>query len=71
MNTKELLKVAMIRKYEAEISDAEARLSVYFNSPVGIGEHPQITEEIDGLIEKLSNAKGKLSDFNKVYKKIS
>ena len=41
---------AMEAKYTADIMDARARISVYFESPVAIGEHPQITEEIDKLI---------------------
>ena len=31
------LKEALVKKYEAEIADAEARLQIYFTSPVGIG----------------------------------
>lgn len=62
MNTlvAEKLKEALVRKYEAEIADAEARLYVYFTNPVGIGEHPQHTEEMDNLVEQMTNAKDKL-----------
>ena len=56
----EKLKDALVKKYEAEIADAEARLYVYFTNPVGIGEHPQHTEEMDNLVEQLENAKDKL-----------
>jgi hypothetical protein len=71
MNTfvAEKLKTALIKKYESEISDAEARLYVYFTNPVGIGEHPQHTEEIDKLIEMLTNANDKLETIKnfKIY----
>jgi methylaspartate ammonia-lyase len=60
----EKLKGALLKKYEAEIADAEARLCVYFTSPVGIGEHPQHTEEMDNLVEQLTNAKDKLDTIN-------
>ena len=62
MNTlvAEKLKEALVRKYEAEIADAEASLYVYFTNPVGIGEHPQHTEEMDNLVEQMTNAKDKL-----------
>jgi hypothetical protein len=65
----EKLKEALVKKYEAEIADAEARLYVYFTSSVGIGEHPQHTEEMDNLIEQLTNAKDKLETINtfKIY----
>lgn len=55
-------------KYAAEISEAEATLLVYFNNPVGIGEHPQIVEEIDKMIEKLANAKDKSDALQEFYK---
>ena len=56
----EKLKEALVKKYEAEIADAESRLYVYFTNPVGIGEHPQHTEEMDILVGQLTDAKDKL-----------
>ena len=44
---------ALEAKYTADIMDARARLSVYFENPVAIGEHPQHTEEIDKLIGQI------------------
>ena len=65
----EKLKDALIKKYEAEIADAEARLYVYFTSSVGIGEHPQHTEEMDNLVTQLTDAKDKLETITnfKIY----
>ena len=51
---------ALEAKYTAEIMDARARLSVYFESSVGIGEHPQHTEELDLLVTQLTDATDKL-----------
>ena len=51
---------ASLDKYQAEISEALAILDVYFNNPVGIGEHPDLLAEIDKYIEKLDTAQGKL-----------
>ena len=71
MNTlvAEKLKDALVKKYEAEMSDAEARLYIYFTNPVGIGEHPQHTEEMDKLVEQRTNAKDKLETITnlKIY----
>ena len=71
MNTlvAEKLKDALVKKYEAEMSDAEARLYIYFTNPVGIGEHPQHAEEMDKLVEQLTNAKDKLETITnlKIY----
>jgi hypothetical protein len=63
------LKNALVKKYEAQIADAEARLYVYFTNSVGIGEHPQHTEEMDNLIEQLTNANDKLNTIKnfKIY----
>ena len=57
------LYLALRKKYEAQIAEAEATLTIYFNSPVAIGEHPQQLEEMDKLIEALSNAKDKLQNL--------
>ena len=51
---------ALEAKYTAEIMDARARISVYFESPVAIGEHPQHTEELDLLVTQLTDATDKL-----------
>ena len=32
---------ALKRKYEADIAVAKATIKIYFDKPVGIGEHPQ------------------------------
>ena len=65
----EKLKDALIKKYEAEIADAEARLYIYFTNSVGIGEHPQHTEEMDNLVTQLTDAKDKLEKITnfKIY----
>lgn len=52
---------ALEAKYTAEIMDARARISVYFESPVAIGEHPQHTEELDLLVAQLTDATDKLA----------
>ena len=43
---------ALMSKYSAEMSEAEATLLIYLNNPVGIGEHPQHLEEMDKIIKK-------------------
>ena len=65
----EKLKDALIKKYEAEIADAEARLYIHFTNSVGIGEHPQHTEEMDNLVTQLTDAKDKLETITnfKIY----
>ena len=52
---------ALKRKYEADIAIAKAELDTYFESSVGLAEHPHIIESMDKLITELSNAQEKLA----------
>ena len=47
---------ALLTRCEADISDCVARLTIYFTNSVGIGEHPQITEEMRKMLDELSSA---------------
>ena len=38
---------ALVKKYEAEIAESKATLTIYLTNSVGIGEHPQHIEEMD------------------------
>ena len=66
---------ALRLKYEAERTEAETNLINYFNSSVGVAEHPHLIESLDELIAKLANAEDKLqsliSNFldKKLYKR--
>jgi ribosomal protein S3 len=59
---------ALMSKYASEMSEAEATLLVYFNNPVGIGEHPQHLEEMDKMVEKYANAKDKSEALQQIVK---
>jgi hypothetical protein len=61
---------ALSSKYKAEMSDATARLAVYTDNPVAIGEHPQLTEEMDKLVAQYTDAKDKLSSLDEMVKVI-
>jgi len=55
-----LLIQALEDRYNAQISEAEATLKIYFEQPVGIGEHPQHVDECDKLISKICDAEAKI-----------
>jgi hypothetical protein len=59
---------ALTLKYRSEMAEAEATLLIYFNNSVGIGEHPQHLEEMDKMVEKMTNAKDKLETLEVIYK---
>ena len=63
MSTSQLLQDALELKYLAQIAEAKATLSIYFESSVGIGEHPQHLEEMDKLIAQLTEAEDKLESL--------
>ena len=60
----EMLRQAILQaledKYQAQISEADATIHVYLRNPVGIGEHPQVLDEIDKLVHKIAEAEEKL-----------
>lgn len=58
---------SLTKKYESEISEAKATLMIYFENPVGIGEHPQHLEEMDKYVDKLTNATDKLETIKEFY----
>jgi hypothetical protein len=66
MSTSTLLYEALELKYLAQIAEAKATLSIYFENSVGIGEHPQHLEEMDKLISQLAEAQDKLEALNQI-----
>lgn len=60
MNKTQLLYKALESKYLAQIDEAKATLAIYFESSVGIGEHPQHLEEMDKFVAQLAEAEDKL-----------
>ena len=58
---------ALIKRYESKIYEAKSILAVYFTSSVGIGEHPQILEEMDKLLDAISTAEDKKSALERHF----
>ena len=58
---------ALIKQYESDIASAYATLTIYFDSAVGIGEHPQHLEEMDKLVDKIASAEDKLTSLNRHF----
>jgi methylaspartate ammonia-lyase len=64
MNKTQLLYEALESKYLAQIAEAKATLAIYFESSVGIGEHPQHLEEMDKFVSQLTEAEDKLQTLH-------
>jgi hypothetical protein len=56
---------ALKSRYNAQKDNAFATLEVYLTNSVGIGEHPQIMDEIDKLIRSIADADGCLETISK------
>ena len=58
---KEKLYKALLARFEAQKFEAIATLEVYHNNPAGIGEHPQVVDEMAKQIGALEHAEGCIS----------
>ena len=56
------------KKYKSDIQTSKSTLLIYFNNPVGIGEHPQHLEEMDILLENMTSAHDKLEILHRYFK---
>ena len=67
----DITRLTAARKYfEAQEAEAQCTLEVYLSNAAGIGEHPQIMEELRGQIEILTNAKdniGTIDNLIEIY----
>lgn len=57
---------ALKARYIAQRLEALATLEVYMKNSVGIGEHPQIIEEMDKLIKSIAEANDCLETLNEL-----
>ena len=66
---REIIHTALIKRYEAEIADANAKITILLSTSRIIPEHIDITGEIDKLLLIISEAEDKLSVMRKYYGK--
>ena len=67
MAARDLLIDALLKKYNAQVSDATWKIFIYLHSPVAIGEHPQFTEELDKLVNVVSTAEENIKTIKKHF----
>ena len=58
---------ALVKKYEADIADASAKITILMTETRIIPEHIDVTGEIDKLLGKIEDAESKLSILQRVY----
>ena len=68
MNQAKQLLDALVKRYIAEKAEGVALLNLYANQSVGVGEHPQILEEIDKAVSKIAEADEKMRLISEMLK---
>ena len=58
---------ALVKKYEADIADASAKITILMTETRIIPEHIDVTGEIDKLLGKIEDAESKMSISQRVY----
>tara|TARA_R100000988_G_C3968696_1_gene150275 strand:- start:283 stop:480 length:198 start_codon:yes stop_codon:yes gene_type:complete len=58
---------ALEKQYEANIEKANATIKIYLQNSVGIGEHPNIIDEIDKQVDIVSSNEHKI-DIIRTFK---
>ena len=61
------LKEVMITRYNAVIEDCKYKIKCYSDQEIIIPEHPDITLEVDKLLETMANAEEKLATIELHY----
>ena len=57
--------------FEAKAAEAEETIKVYLTNAAGIGEHPQVMEELRNQIEILTDAKNHMLTIDELIVKLS
>ena len=65
MNDK--LRTVLKKRYEADIEDAKYKIKWFSEHELVIPEHPDITLEVDKLLQKIAEAEDKLAAIEQHY----
>ena len=67
MNDK--LRMVLKKRYEADIEDAKYKIKCFSEHEIVIPEHPDITLEVDKLLQKIAESEDKLAVMELHYGK--
>ena len=54
---------ALEKKYEAKMAEAEANIKVFMENAVGVGEHPNIVQEVENQMKIIKESKEMLDEL--------
>ena len=66
---RELLIKALLAHAQGDIAKHKANIEVYLANPVGIGEHSNIVEAIEGELDMIAKYQDQIDIINKYFKK--
>ena len=61
------IRTVLKKRYEADIEDAKYKIKCFSEHEIVIPEHPDITLEVDKLLQKIAEAKDKLAVMSQHY----
>jgi hypothetical protein len=64
LNMREKLLNAILAKYNAEIELHRWNLEVYLTNSVGVGEHSDISDDVESKIARIAELEGKVATIN-------
>ena len=66
---REQLIKALLAHAQGDIAKHKAHIEVYLANPVGIGEHSNIVEAIEGELDMIAKYQDQIDIINKYFKK--
>ena len=66
---REQLIKALLAHAQGDIAKHKANIEVYLANPVGIGEHSNIVEAIEGELDMITKYQDQIDIINKYFKK--
>ena len=61
------IRTVLKKRYEADIADAKYKIKCFSEHELVIPEHPDITLEVDKLLQKIAEAEDKLAAIEQHY----
>ena len=61
------IRTVLKKRYEADIEDAKYKIKCFSEHEIVIPEHPDITLEVDKLLQKIAEAEDKLAAIEQHY----
>ncbi len=65
---REQMLTALLMNAQGNLEKAKMNVEIYLESPVGIGEHPDVLDAMLGEIDKICKAEEQIDVINKYFK---